>query len=378
MPFAFVDLDLFDQNIKDILPRAGSKKIRIASKSVRCRFLLQRILDANKKCQGIMAFSPNEAVFLSENGFDDILIAYPFFGEEQLKSVAEAVKIGKLIIPMVDSEIHLQRINSIGKANGVVIPICFDIDMSSDYPGLRFGVYRSGITKPEQVASLIKVIDQLAFVRLDGIMGYEAQIAGLGDSVKGQGAKNAVVRMLKKRSIKELKMRRKTIVEQIGSTNLRFVNAGGTGSLESSREEDWVTEVTVGSGFYASGLFDHYQQFKHHPAAAYAIEICRQPRADIFTCLGGGYVASGAPGKDKIPYPYLPKGFELTANEGAGEVQTPIVYKGNEELKIGDPIFLRHSKAGELCERFNYLYLVSDGKIVEKVPTYRGEGQCFL
>jgi D-serine deaminase-like pyridoxal phosphate-dependent protein len=68
----------------------------------------------------------------------------------------------------------------------------------------------------------------------------------------------------------------------------------------------------------------------------------------------------------------------LTKNEGAGEVQTPVKYSGTEKINIGDPLFFRHSKAGELCERFNFLHLVSQGKITNIVPTYRGESMCFV
>ena len=59
-------------------------------------------------------------------------------------------------------------------------------------------------------------------------------------------------------------------------------------------------------------------------------------------------------------------------------MQTPIHYDGDSVLNLGDPIFLRHSKAGELCERFNTLLLVSDGAVSGQAATYRGEGQAFL
>jgi D-serine deaminase-like pyridoxal phosphate-dependent protein len=215
-------------------------------------------------------------------------------------------------------------------------------------------------------------------LRLDGVMGYEAQIAGVGD--KGGGFKGQLIRLLKRRSIPQLAERRKAIVDALKAkgAKLRFVNGGGTGSIESTIQEDCVTEVTTGSGFYAPGLFDHYRAFKHQPAAGYAIEIVRRPQPQIYTCLGGGYVASGEVGLRKQPVPYLPEGAQLIANEGAGEVQTPVVYSGPENLSIGDPIFMRHAKAGELCERFNSLYLISGGKIVDEVPTYRGEGKNFL
>jgi D-serine deaminase-like pyridoxal phosphate-dependent protein len=99
---------------------------------------------------------------------------------------------------------------------------------------------------------------------------------------------------------------------------------------------------------------------------------------DLYTCLGGGYVASGSAGTEKLPRPYLPDGAALLPLEGAGEVQTPVRYRGPERLALGDPIFMRHSKAGELCEHFNTLLLVMAGRVVGEVPTYRGEGQVFL
>jgi D-serine deaminase-like pyridoxal phosphate-dependent protein len=159
---------------------------------------------------------------------------------------------------------------------------------------------------------------------------------------------------------------------------LRFVNAGGTGSLSSSRQEEWVTELTAGSGFYSPTLFDHYRSFRFEPAAGFAVEIVRQPRKDIVTCLGGGYTASGAADRTKLPKPYLPAGLELFPMEGAGEVQTPLLNRGKSPIGLGDPVFFRHAKAGELCERFDTLHVVSNGAIVGEYSTYRGMGETFL
>jgi D-serine deaminase-like pyridoxal phosphate-dependent protein len=57
-------------------------------------------------------------------------------------------------------------------------------------------------------------------------------------------------------------------------------------------------------------------------------------------------------------------------------VQTPVT--GARALAVGDRVYLRHAKAGELCERFNSLLLVEGDKVVDEVPTYRGEGCSFL
>ncbi|MDX2003413.1 MAG: amino acid deaminase/aldolase [Chitinophagales bacterium] len=380
MPFAFVDLDLFDENIRQIIPRAGNKKIRIASKSVRCVSLLKRVLDASPVFQGLMTYSLPETVFLSQQGFDDLLVGYPSWHQDQVKAICQELQKGKRITLMVDLAEHVQHLNRIGKEAGTVIPICMDLDMSSDFPGLHFGVWRSSITNGEKALALYKTIRASEYVRLDGLMGYEAQIAGLGDNVPGKAAMNNIVRLLKGRSVKEIAKRRHDTVKALiaAGAELKFVNGGGTGSLEWTREESVVTEVTVGSGFYASGLFDCYSNFKHLPSAAYAIEIVRKPKPGLYTCHGGGYIASGQIALNKQPLPYLPVGAKLIGQEGTGEVQTPILYTGDEQLQMGDPIFLRHSKAGELCERFRTLLLVSNGKIQGETLTYRGEGQCFV
>ena len=250
--------------------------------------------------------------------------------------------------------------------------------MSSDYPGIRFGVWRSSIFGKEDALRVARKIQDCPHVKLDGIMGYEAQIAGLGDQVPGKLAMNKIIGFLKKKSIKEISQRREGIVLGIKEMGfeLRFVNGGGTGSMESTRNEKEVTEITVGSGFFTPTLFDNYCNFKHQPAAGYAIEVVRKPKENLYTCCGGGYIASGMISKDKQPQIYFPKGAKLIDQEGTGEVQTPVEYDGN--LNLGDPVFLRHSKAGELCERFNTVYLVSNGKVVDEIPTYRGEGKCFL
>ncbi len=379
MPFAYVDLDKFDTNVSELLKRAGNKKIRIASKSMRCTALMQRVLQADNQYQGIMCFTATEAAWLSRKGFDDLLVAYPTYQVAHITAVAEELQKGKKIYLMVDRVEHLARIQEVAERMNTPIAVCLDLDMSSRYPALHFGVWRSSVQDLATAQAFWRELQKYPLVQLKGVMGYEAQIAGVADQMKGQGPKNAIVRLLKKRSIKEIAKRRAAVVNWIKEQGavLDFVNGGGTGSLESTREEAAVTEVTVGSGFYNPTLFDAYANFRHEPAAGYAIEVVRQPAPHIYTCLGGGYVASGMVGIDKIPQPYLPDTAALNPNEMAGEVQTPIHYKGTE-LAIGKPVFMRHSKAGELCERFEQLILLRKQGIEGKVLTYRGEGQCFL
>ncbi|GIO34809.1 MULTISPECIES: amino acid deaminase/aldolase [Paenibacillus] len=380
-PFAYVDLDLLGKNIGHILARAGSKNIRIATKSVRSAALLKRILHQSPVFCGLMCFSPQEAIYLVKQGMDDIVMGYPVWEPSALAGMAELIRQGKSVTLMVDSVAHIEHLERIAARHGVRFPVCIDMDMSLDVPGLHFGVWRSPVRTIAEAGPLVERILSSRLVMLDGVMGYEAQIAGVGDHYPNKMAKNMLVQALKRRSAKQVAEKRAALVAMIEDAMgapLRFVNGGGTGSLLTTVLEEAVTEVTVGSGFFAPALFDHYRDFRYLPAAGFAVEIVRQPGKHIYTCLGGGYTASGAAGRDKLPLPYLPAGASLLPLEGAGEVQTPVKYDGEEPLTLGDPIFFRHAKAGELCERFNYLYGLSKGGIVEKITTYRGDGQCFL
>ena len=385
-PCLILDLDLLIENASSIAKRLEStttneKTIRVASKSVRSVKMLEKIFSTNTIYQGILSYSLREALFLSTKGFKDILVAYPEINKYDItKLCQELAKSNVDITLMVDCVDQVQIIQNIATQFNVMVKICLDIDLSTKYGPLHFGVRRSSINNFSTSIQFAKEIKQFKNVQLVGIMGYEAQIAGVPDKSPAKNFLiNFMIRFLKKRSIKTIKKRRDEIVKALREEGfeLPLINGGGTGSVESTGNENVVTEVTVGSGFYSPVLFDYYNAFHHKPALFYALEVTRKPTKHIYTCHGGGYVASGSLGIDKIPKPFLPLGSSLLVNEMAGEVQTPIQNK-RVSLKIGDPIFMRHAKAGELCEHFKEIIVISKGSIVDRYSTYRGDGFVFL
>jgi D-serine deaminase-like pyridoxal phosphate-dependent protein len=255
------------------------------------------------------------------------------------------------------------------------VRLCIELDLSYPLAGgrIKVGVKRSPIRSPEQTLALAREIERRPGMKLAGLMGYEAHIAGLGDNSPSNPLTAAVLKRLQKASAGEIAERRAAVVAALPP--LEFVNGGGTGSLHTTAREDVVTEITAGSGFYAPTLFDHYSAFTLTPAAMFALPVVRRPAKNVATLLGGGYLASGPADSLRLPTPYLPQGLKLDKNEGAGEVQTPVI---GAEMAVGDRVYLRHAKAGELCERFNSLLLVEGDRIVDEVPTYRGEGCSFL
>jgi D-serine deaminase-like pyridoxal phosphate-dependent protein len=382
LPSAILDKDLLDKNIKEILKKVKGVKIRIASKSIRSTPVLKEIIKSSPESfSGIMAFTITEALFLIDNGFSNILIGYPSIHASSIEEVCKRISKEHQITFMVDLPEHIQLLDSIAKKYNVVLPICIDIDMSTSFPGIYFGVYRSSIKKEKQLIDLLKASSSLNNINIVGVMGYEAQIAGVGDNVKGRFLKNKLIQILKNKSIKKIASKREEFIKTVEASinkKLTIVNAGGTGSINSSIKESLINEITVGSGFFSPALFDNYGEFKYKPALFYGVEVSRNPLKNIYVASGGGYIASGTTGVNKQPKPFLPNDIELIKNEGMGEVQTPFKYNGKENLKLGNPVFFRHAKAGELCERFNELVVVSDNKIIDRYKTYRGEGKCFL
>lgn len=389
-PFAVVDLDALWANAADMERRAAPKPIRLASKSVRCRALQERVL-ARPGFRGTLAFTLPEALWLARHGFEEILVAYPTADRGALRALAQLAteRPQARVTIMVDSPAQLDLLDSATGPRTAPVRVCLELDAGLWLLNgrVRIGAKRSPVHTPAQAAALARAILAREGVQLVGIMAYEAQIAGLGDTPPGRGIGGArgpnlrglAIRLLQARSAHELAERRAEAVAAVRAVApLEFVNGGGTGSLHTTAREDAVTDIAAGSGLYGPLLFDAYRAFRPRPAALFALPVVRRPGPAVATALGGGYLASGPPDRARLPRPYLPAGLRLDRQEGAGEVQTPLLGDPARALAVGDRVWMRHAKAGELCERFDSLHLVEGERIVEEVPTYRGEGCCFL
>jgi D-serine deaminase-like pyridoxal phosphate-dependent protein len=397
-PLAVVDLAAFDDNADDLVRRAAGRPIRVASKSVRCRTLLDRVL-ARPGFAGLLCYSLREALWLCARGTsDDLVVGYPTADRGALAELAADPVARAAITLMADSAEQLDLVDEAVGTDHPELRICLDLDaswrplfrpaqawsaLSKPLAGaVHIGVRRSPLYAPGQALSFARTVLARPGFRLAGAMSYEAQIAGLGDAPPGRPLRAAALRLIQRLSVAELRERRGETIRLLQAlAPLEFVNGGGTGSLETTAADPSVTEVTAGSGLMGPTLFDAYRRFSPRPALLYALPVVRRPAAQVATLFSGGYIASGPAGRDRAPSPYLPAGLKLTGTEGAGEVQTPVRGAAAATLRVGDRVWLRHAKAGELAERFNDYHLIEsaslDGAPARPVPTYRGEGQCF-
>jgi D-serine deaminase-like pyridoxal phosphate-dependent protein len=376
-PTYVVDLDAFDTNAADLVRRAGGKPVRVATKSLRVPALVERAAAA-PGFAGLLAYSLREALWLCEQGVsDDIVMGYPSVDRVALARLATSDAALAAITLMVDDVRQLDLLDSV-RPDGAPVRLAVDVDAGLHLGPAHLGPKRSPLGDAADVVELAQEIQRRDGLRLVGVMTYEGQVAGVPDEVPRHRFRSAAVRSVKKASVAQLADRRAEIASALHEVAaLEFWNAGGSGSLETSAADPAVTELTAGSGLLVPGLFDHYRSFRPLPAAYFGVPVVRRPSGHVATVAGGGLVASGPAGHDRLPVPWAPPGLHLTSFEGAGEVQTPLGGPGASALLVGELVWFRHAKSGEVAEHVLEAHLLRGNEIVETVPTYRGTGHAW-
>lgn len=378
-PLGAVSVPALAHNAQDMLRRAHGTTIRVASKSVRVRGVIESVL-ALPGYRGVLAYTLAEALWLAET-IDDVVVGYPSVDRAAIQRLATSPELASRVTIMVDSPAQLDIVDSVlpaGKRESIRVALELNASWRSTLLGY-LGVYRSPVSTVDEARSLGLAIASRPGFRLVGMMAYEAQIAGVVNRPKGKPLLGRTVDYMQARSTVELRERRGAVVAALREVaELEFVNGGGTGSLERTSADPSVTEIAAGSGLFGPHLFDGYSHFQPAPAAAFALSVVRKPTPQMATLLGGGWIASGPPAPDRMPQLAWPRGLEYVAREGAGEVQSPLRGPAAARLRVGDRVWLRHTKAGELSEHLDSFAMVDDGVIVETMPTYRGEGKAFL
>jgi D-serine deaminase-like pyridoxal phosphate-dependent protein len=383
-PYGAIYLPALAHNAHEMLRRANGTTIRVASKSIRARSIIDAAL-ALPGFAGVLSYTLPEALWLAEGDevhlpIEDVVVGYPSVDRSAIRRLATSKELAARVTLMVDSVEQLDLVDAVlAPGQRETIRVCLELDAAWTSRVLgRIGTWRSPVVTPADARTLAEAIVARPGFELVGMMAYEGQIAGTVNEPASR-AYGSVVRWMQKQSAAELAGRRAAAVATVRQiADLEFVNGGGTGSLESTSAEEAVTEIAAGSGLFGPHLFDHYRHFSPAPAAAFALSVVRKARPGVSTLLGGGWVASGPPGVDRLPLIAWPADTRMVGREMAGEVQTPLTGPGATALQIGDRVWLRHTKAGELSEHVNGFAIVDGERVVGAELTYRGEGQVFL
>ena len=378
-PVGALHLGALRHNAHDMVRRAHGTPIRIASKSVRVRSVIEALL-REPGYRGVLAYTLAEALWLADT-VDDLVVGYPTAERGSIRRLATDPDLASRVTLMVDSTQQLDLIDAVlPPSQREEIRVCLELDASWQAPVLgHLGVRRSPVHDPADAGALAAYVVRRPGFRLVGMMSYEAQIAGVVNRPAGRPVDGAVNRWMQSRSLPELLERRARAVAAVREhADLEFVNGGGTGSLEATAADASITEIAAGSGLFGGHLFDGYAHFTPAPAAAFALDVVRSPSPAHATILGGGWIASGPPAADRVPRIVWPEGLAMVPRESAGEVQTPVTGPAARRLRAGDRVWFRHTKSGELSEHLNEFAVVDGDAVVDTVPTYRGEGKAFL
>lgn len=369
-PTFVIDRDMLAKNLDFLVTAAGGTTLRLASKSIRVRGILEWALQ-HPGVSGVLAYSAAEAVWLAETGMTDVLVAYPSVDVVSMEQVAASDRLRSAVTFMVDSPEQVEIAAQAASRGGGQLRLAMDIDCSLRVRNIVVGAHRSKLRDLEQIGHLADVIAATHGVQLVGAMFYEAQVAGMPDA-------SPVHRLIKKRTMAKLATYRAEVIQRMSRHGeLEFVNGGGSGSVAWTAQDSTITDIAAGSGLFTPTSFDGFDSLETQPAAWFVSPVVRKPSHDVVTVFAGGYAASGPHGASRTPRPVYPEGLKYFLNEGAGEVQTPLHGDAARAMKVGDAVWFRHTKAGEACERFNEVHIVSNGQIIETLPTYRGEGKNF-
>jgi D-serine deaminase-like pyridoxal phosphate-dependent protein len=310
------------------------------------------------------------------------LLAYPTLQPSDLRCLRELHEAGAQVTITVDHPEQIRKLAEAMKGAGRPFKVLLDVDVSLRFLGglIHLGVRRSRIRTVSDAIAFCEEIARYPELRAAGLMAYEAQVAGLGDRNPFKRLLNPAFGWVRRLSRPRVAKLRAEIAAAMSARGLAvsIVNGAGTGSLNWALSEPALTEVTIGSGLLCPHLFDYYSNIRFEPACYFALQAVRASDPGYVTCLGGGYIASGEPGWDKVPVPAWPVGLKLLGSEGCGEVQTPVQLPAGTQIALGSPVLFRHAKAGELAERFEEYLLISDGKIASRARTYRGMNRCFI
>lgn len=368
LPAAYIDMNLFERNIRTVLHHSGGKDLRVDARVLRCPALIERVMRSNARFHSAACATIAEAIPLAQQqDISDVLVMFPTVDPAALARVCRATADGYTILLTTDSPRHLEPLAHAAQKADVTVGVCLEMDTSVNLPSLKGPGRRTPLRNIDALLNLVTEIEDTARLEFRGLLIFDTRRSNLAERSRaalGQGRGRTDTAMGRRRRILK---RREDVVEALQALGYSsaFVNCSGDAGLDVNAHDGSITEITVGPA-----LLGLDPSVRHGiPAAGYCAEIMRQPGETLYACRGDNLFGPHITDPNFLPQPYLPPGATLDPLAGAGDGQLPIRYVG--PLSIGDAVFLHPDNVADLCERFDRLLLVQDGRIIDEVETFR-------
>ena len=303
-----VDLDAFDANADDLVRRAGGKPVRVASKSLRVPALLERALAHDGLPRASWPTRCARRCGCTSTGIsDDIVVAYPTVDRGALAGWSPRRRR-----PRRDhADGRRRRPTSTSSTRSAPRRRCRCGSPSTSTPACGWAASTSApsaprCTTPRTSSTLARtVVDRAGLPRWSGVMTYEGQVAGVPDDVPGQRARSLVVRRLKAASLRPARGAPRARSPTRWRERRRRWSSGtpaAPGSVEATAADPvghrGRRRLRAAGARRSSTTTGRSRRARRRSSA---LPVVRRPSPQVATVHGGGLVASGPAGADRLP-----------------------------------------------------------------------------
>ncbi len=227
-PALTIDLDILERNLDRMAGYCREEGLRLRPHTKTHKTPEVARLQIERGAVGLTVAKVGEAEVMANAGLDDILVAYPIFGQENLRRLAQLAQARRLLVAL-DDEATAQALSraAVEQRAGIGVLVEFDA-----------GFHRCGLEPGPPCVELAKRIEKLPGLKFRGLMTYFGNVWGNADE------RRAETRRVAERVECALEAFRKA-----GMT-VEIVSGGSTPSTQFAHEVPGLTEIRPGTYVY--------------------------------------------------------------------------------------------------------------------------------
>ncbi len=235
-PILTVDLDVVEWNLDRMAQTCRQQSVGLRPHIKTHKTPEVSRMQVERGAVGLTVAKVGEAEVMASAGFDNILVAFPIFGGEKLRRLAEIARSRRVLVSL-DAEATAQELSRAAAAQGASVGVLVEFDA---------GFHRCGLEPGPACVELAKVIETLPGLKLRGLMTYFGNVWGSHEE------RRAEVEQVAGRVGKALAAFRDERLP------LEIVSGGSTPSAEFAHLVPGLTEIRPGTYVY-NDMNTYYQ-----------------------------------------------------------------------------------------------------------------------
>jgi len=364
-PCLVVDLDALDHNIS--LIKASQTRgfdVRLVAKSLPCPSLIDYITKATGITR-IMSFHLPFLCQLIENFPEmDFLLGKPMptsalkrFNAWRKADAPQNFVPQDQLHWLIDSQNRLDQYAGFAEQSREPLSICLEIDI---------GLHRGGFSPNKAFENAIKQIQSHPYLKLSGLMGYEAHLAKIPEAF-------GIKQHFRQRSRRIYQQCRSIISGQGMEPEGLILNSGGSQTFTEFESQETENELAIGSALLKPSDFDLNSLKNFQPACWIATPVLKEqssqlPGASTISALlkATGIIGNHAGfiyGGNWQAQPVYPQSMQRMRPFGFSSNQECYTFKQGDYPKVDDFVFFRPKQSEALLLQFGNIAAYRSGQI---------------